>query len=190
VSRREEQPKFIDPMLLMSGEPPKGDGWTYEVKWDGMRAQVRYDGRSLCVRSRPGRLCAEFPESNGIADPLGDRRTILDGELVVLRDDGRPDFALLRQRLGRRPRDARPVTFIIFDVLHLDDCATRHLPYLERRAVLEELALESPYWRTPASLHLDDPQALVRRVAALGLEGIVQSGSMPRTGPAAEARRG
>ena len=160
-------------MLLTGGEPPDGDGWTYEVKWDGIRAQVRYDGRSVCVRSRPGRLCDEFPELVAVADVLGQHRATLDGELVVLRDDGRPDFALLRQRLGRRPRNPHPVTFVVFDVLHLDGCSTRDLPYRERRLILDELALEGPYWRTPTSLRLDDPRALVRRVAALGLEGIV-----------------
>jgi bifunctional non-homologous end joining protein LigD len=134
---------------------------------------VRYDGRTVCLRSRPGRLCDEFPEVDGIADALGDHRATLDGELVVLGDDGRPDFALLRQRLGRRARDPHPVVFAIFDVLHLDGCSTRDLPYGERRAILDDLALEGPYWRIPASLRVDGPQAFVRRVADLGVEGVV-----------------
>jgi bifunctional non-homologous end joining protein LigD len=125
------------------------------------------------LRSRPGRLCDEFPELVAVADVLGQHRATLDGELVVLRDDGRPDFALLRQRLGRTPRNPHPVTFVVFDLLHLDGCSTRDLPYRERRLILDELALEGPYWRTPACLRLKDPDALVRRVAALGLEGIV-----------------
>jgi bifunctional non-homologous end joining protein LigD len=108
-----------------------------------------------------------------MADALGHHRSTLDGELVALRDDGRPDFARLRQRLGRRPRNPHPVTFAIFDVLHVDGYSTRDLPYRERRAILDDLALEGPYWRTPASLRLEAPHALVRRVADLGLEGIV-----------------
>jgi bifunctional non-homologous end joining protein LigD len=42
-----------------------------------------------------------------------------------------------------------------------------------RRSRLDEMALEGPHWRTPVCLRLEDPHALVRRVAALGLEGIV-----------------
>jgi hypothetical protein len=38
VAVGETQHKFIEPMLLRSGEPPVGEGWTYEVKWDGIRA--------------------------------------------------------------------------------------------------------------------------------------------------------
>ena len=40
----------------------------------------------------------------------------------------------------------------VFDVLHLDGRSTRALPYRERRALLEELALDGPAWRTPASI--------------------------------------
>jgi bifunctional non-homologous end joining protein LigD len=53
---------------------------------------------------------------------------------------------------GINESNPHPVIFAIFDVLHLDGCSTRDLPYRERRAVLDDLALDSPYWRTPASL--------------------------------------
>jgi len=90
-------------MLASAGAAPTAAGWAFEVKWDGMRAQLPYDGRRVCVRSRPGRDCtAEFPELAAIAATLGGRRVIIDGELVCLDHDGRPDFAALRARLGLR----------------------------------------------------------------------------------------
>ena len=61
----------------------------------------------------------------------------------------------------------------VFDVLHLDGCSTRALPYRERRALLEELALDGPAWRTPASVVVDRAEDFVARVAELGLEGVV-----------------
>src|SRR5437763_16288205 len=74
----EQQPSFIPPMLLSSGDVPGGDGWTLEVKWDGCRAQLRYDGRSVSVRTRNGRECsADFPELAGIAGGLGKHRVTL-----------------------------------------------------------------------------------------------------------------
>jgi bifunctional non-homologous end joining protein LigD len=149
VSFAEPLPLIIPPMLLRSGEPPAGDEWTYEIKWDGIRAQVRYDGRTACLRSRPGRLCDALPEVEGIADALGHHRATLDGEIVVLRDDGRPDFALLRQRLGRRASNPHPVTFAIFDVLHLDGCSTRDLPYRERRADPRRASFGGPLLANP-----------------------------------------
>jgi bifunctional non-homologous end joining protein LigD len=97
----------------------------------------------------------------------------LDGELVCLRPDGRPDFARLRRRLTGAAVHRHPVVLQAFDLLHLDGRSTRALPYLERRALLDELALEGPAWRTPASVVIDKPEAFVARVAALGLEGVV-----------------
>jgi hypothetical protein len=87
VRYREEQPRFIPPMLLTSGPVPDGDQWALELKWDGCRAQLRYDGRSMSLRTRNGRECSEdFGELTGIAAALGKRRMTLDGELVCLRE--------------------------------------------------------------------------------------------------------
>jgi bifunctional non-homologous end joining protein LigD len=63
--------------------------------------------------------------------------------------------------------------FQVFDVLHLDGRSTRALPYRERRALLAELSLDGPAWRTPASVVADDPTEFLERVAELELEGVV-----------------
>jgi bifunctional non-homologous end joining protein LigD len=171
---REPLPTFVPPMLLTPAGVPDGEAWSLEVKWDGCRAQLRYDGRAVTVRTRNGRECAEdFPELTDIADALGKRRVILDGELVCLRDDGRPDFARLRHRLTRSRANRHPVLLQVFDVLHLDGRSTRTLRYRERRELLEELVLDGPAWRTPASLVLERSAAFVTEVDRLGLEGVV-----------------
>jgi len=174
VRYREQQPTFVPPMLLTSGPVPSGDAWTLEIKWDGCRAQLRYDGRSVSLRTRRGRECSgEFPELEAIAGVLGKRRVTLDGELVCLRGDGRPDFARLRHRLTGSRVDRRPAMLQVFDVLHLDGTSTRPLAYLERRGLLEELALEGPAWRTPASVVVERSEDFVAQVGELGLEGVV-----------------
>jgi bifunctional non-homologous end joining protein LigD len=174
VRDREPQPTFIAPMLLTSADVPGGEAWTLEVKWDGCRAQLRYDGRSVSVRTRTGRNCTEeFPELAAIADALGKRRVTLDGELVRLRADGRPDFARLRSRLSGHARNPQPALLQIFDVLHLEGRSTRSLAYRERRALLEEQTLDGPAWRTPASVVVEHSRDFVARVAELGLEGVV-----------------
>jgi bifunctional non-homologous end joining protein LigD len=174
VRYREQQPTFIPPMLLTSGPLPSGDAWTFEVKWDGCRVQLRYDGRSVSLRTRNGRECAaDFPELAEIAGFLGKRRVTLDGELVCLRPDGRPDFGRLRHRLTGSTIRRRPAILQAFDLLHLDGRSTRVLRYSERRSLLEELALDGPAWRTPASVVVERNEDFLAPVEELALEGVV-----------------
>jgi ATP-dependent DNA ligase len=178
-------------MLLTSGHVRDGAGWTLEVKWDGCRAQLRYDGHSVSLRTRNGRECSqEFPELAAIADVLGRRRVTLDGELVYLRDDGRPDFAPLRRRLAGSARHARPVVLHVFDVLHLDGRSTRQLPYRDRRTLLDELALDGPAWRTPASIVVQRSEDFVARVESSASRASSPSASTRRTSRGDAAARG
>jgi hypothetical protein len=87
-----------------------------------------YDGSTLSLRTRSGRECCEdFPELAAIAGNLGKHRVTLDGELVCLRDDARPDFAPLRRRLTGTVRKRHPVMFQTFDVLHLEGVVAKRL---------------------------------------------------------------
>jgi bifunctional non-homologous end joining protein LigD len=161
-------------MLLTSGPVPDGAAWALELKWDGCRAQLRYDGRSVKLRTRHGRECADdFPELAEIAEVLRKHRVTLDGELVCLHDDGRPDFGWLRRRLASSTARRYRAMLQVFDLLHLDGRSTRTLSYTERRALLDELALNGPAWRTPASVVVERAEDFVARVADLGLEGVV-----------------
>ena len=143
----------------------------------------------------PGRDCtAEFPELAAIAGVLGRRRVILDGELVCLDHEGRPDFAALRARLGRHPRSGdrsvriAPVMLMVFDVLHSDGWAVRRLPYARRRELLGELELEGPAWRTPRHFS-GEHEALLAATAEQGLEGVVAK-TRGRPLPGGPAQRG
>jgi bifunctional non-homologous end joining protein LigD len=174
VPDREPQPTFVPPMLLTAGEVPGGDRWSLELKWDGCRAQLRHDRHAVTLRTRHGRECsADFPELAQVAGVLGRRQVTLDGELVCLRPDGRPDFARLRRRLTGSVANRDPAMFQVFDILHLDGRSTRALPYRERRALLAELLLDGPAWRTPASVVVDEPAEFLAQVAELELEGVV-----------------
>jgi bifunctional non-homologous end joining protein LigD len=105
---------------------------------------------------------------------------LLDGELVCLGADGRPDFHRLRRRLSASDAHAAsllavqyPATLIAFDVLHLDGRAVRALPYDRRRELLRQTLPDGgPSWRIPAPLNgaLD---AVLDVTRTLQLEGIV-----------------
>jgi bifunctional non-homologous end joining protein LigD len=178
-SHREELPRFIEPMLATSAPAPAGERWAMEIKWDGMRAQLRVDGSVLCLRSRSGRDCtSEFPELAVVAEQLGHCQVIVDAELVCFGSDGKPDFAALRARIGRREGRVATaarrglVKLVAFDVLHLDGAAVRRLPYSRRRELLAELVVDGPALIAPRHF-VEQREAVLSITAYHGLEGVV-----------------
>ena len=86
----------VKPQLALSRKQlPEGDEWAYEPKYDGFRAVVFADGDDVFVQSRNGRpLGRYFPELR-----FGGGRYVLDGELVILGDDGVEEFDALQNRI-------------------------------------------------------------------------------------------
>jgi len=132
-------------MLATTAALPLGEQWAYEVKWDGVRALVAVEGGRVRATSRNGNdITGAYPELQALSCPVA----LLDGELVAL-VEGRPDFGALQQRMHVRSPSAAlvrsiPVTFVPFDVLHLEDTSLLDSTYDERRAVLDALGLDAP----------------------------------------------
>lgn len=114
-------PRPIEPMLARPAPAlPLGRDWLYEPKLDGFRAVVHFDGDHLHIDSRNGKpLDSYFPDlvaslPQGLPSPC-----VLDGELVIGRDDGL-DFEELQGRLSRGRDNGRPLlgaTYVAFDLL-------------------------------------------------------------------------
>src|SRR3954453_18753239 len=79
---REPMPDAVSPMLARSGQLPADHaGWAFEIKWDGVRAIAFCEGGRLRMTSRSGReITAQYPEVRGLAEALGSRDAVLDGE--------------------------------------------------------------------------------------------------------------
>jgi bifunctional non-homologous end joining protein LigD len=174
-------PDLVRPMLAVRGTLPRTDeGWSYEFKWDGVRAVAYCEGGRARLLSRNDRdVTASYPELRALGDALGSMQCVLDGEIVVVDDRGRPSFSALQQRMhvadaarARRLSARFPVVYMLFDVLHLDGHPTVELPYRDRRSLLESLALSGSHLATPPSF--DEPGAVVLEAArGAGLEGVV-----------------
>jgi bifunctional non-homologous end joining protein LigD len=174
-------PEHVKPMLaVLSTLPPDEEHWAYEVKWDGVRAIAFCESGRLRLESRTLRdITSHYPELRALAEELGAREVVLDGEIVAYDESGRPSFQRLQRRMHlasesavRRRMADTPVTYVIFDLLHLDGRSLADLPYTERRDRLEELAPDGPSWQTPRN-HRGDGAALLEATAKQGLEGIV-----------------
>jgi bifunctional non-homologous end joining protein LigD len=173
-------PALVRPMLAVAGSPPEvSQGWSFEFKWDGVRAIVAAAGKRLRVTSRNGNdITGGYPEL--FAAELGaEHALLLDGELVALDHDGRPDFGLLQQRMHVRPpsselRSRVPVRLYAFDLLEIDGTSLLREPYDARRARLLDLGLDArPSVSVPPAF-TDVPGARLLDIASVhGLEGIV-----------------
>jgi bifunctional non-homologous end joining protein LigD len=179
---REPVPTDLRPMLAVPTDtlPPDDDRWAYEMKWDGMRAILVVEGGRVRATSRQGNdATGRFPELQGLGRALGSTEVVLDGEIVTLDAAGRPSFERLQPRMQagsdravRQLVETHPAVVMLFDVLWLDGHATTDLPYLERRRLLEGLALSGPAWQTPPATVGGGAQVM-EAARALGFEGIV-----------------
>jgi bifunctional non-homologous end joining protein LigD len=168
-----------------TGAVPDGDDWAFEIKWDGYRTIVHVaDGRVRLQSTAGHDVTDRWPEFSGLADAVNARSAILDGELVVFDDDGRPRFELA-QRSG--VGSDRQAVIQFFDVLQVDGNDTIDLPYLDRRRLLEQLVEPGDNWTVPAC-RIGDGAALVAATAEQGLEGVIAKRIDSRYRPATRSR--
>src|SRR5207247_1433558 len=122
-------------------------GWVFELKLDGYRLRAaREDGEAKLVSRNGHDMTAAFPEIARAVAALPYEGLILDGEIVVADDAGRPSFNRLQNRarlsglpLIKRAAVETPATFYVFDLLAFEGYDVRPLPLVKRKAVLAKL---------------------------------------------------
>jgi bifunctional non-homologous end joining protein LigD len=174
----------VGPSGLMLAEPAdtpfRQAGWVFELKYDGYRLLAEKAGGSTALRYRGGgEVGGVFPEVARAVAALPVEGAVLDGELVVLDEAGRPDFQALQARAQiRRPADIvaasvrRPATLFAFDLLSAGGLDLRALPLLERKAVLAALAPRLGPLRFADHVETEG-EALYLEATSRGLEGVV-----------------
>ncbi|TBE54496.1 non-homologous end-joining DNA ligase [Rhizobium beringeri] len=171
-------PDRIEPCLaLLKARPPKGDDWVYEIKWDGYRLSVHVEPTRIRILTRGGHDWTDrFPAIKQAALWLPVGTAILDGEAVVLDEQGRSDFSLLQQSLGGRggKKSSSDAVFMAFDLLYFDGHDLRNSELDMRRHLLEDLvpAGELGDIRLSEEIEADGDQ-LLASACELGLEGII-----------------
>jgi bifunctional non-homologous end joining protein LigD len=174
----------FQPMAAVTGAlPPDDERWAFEVKWDGVRALTYIDGGDMRMESRNLiEITARYPELWGLADAVRGSApggVVLDGEVATFDDQGRPSFGRLQHRMHvtgerevRRRMAEYPVVYVAFDVLWLGGEEVWRRPYVERRQVLDGLALHGPSWLVP-QYHVGHGAELLEASVARGLEGVM-----------------
>ena len=169
----ETLPTFISPELAQpASNPAKAAGWVHELKLDGYRIQIRKDEARVRLLTRTGLDWTH--RMRPIAQQMKDipaASAILDGEVVVLGEDGLSSFADLQAAFQEGAR--KPLTYFAFDLLHLDGHNLRGLPLVDRKAILAQL-LKDIDGDVRFSEHLEaDGERVLRKACELGAEGII-----------------
>lgn len=116
----------------------------------------------------------QYPELQGIELPV--ESAILDGELIVLDEEGKPCFESIMQRFQASKSIDRltriiPASFVAFDVLYSNGQSLMNQPLIDRFQLLKDMKIAHPHISV-CDWH-EDGQALFDATVKLGLEGIV-----------------
>jgi bifunctional non-homologous end joining protein LigD len=117
-------------------EPFNDPEWIYEIKWDGYRTLAYIQEDKVQLRSRNNlSFSRQFPL---IAEVLKTLRinAVLDGEVVMLNEKGKPDFQALQNWKSRRDGF---LTYYVFDLLWLNGFNLMKEPLWRRKQILQKL---------------------------------------------------
>jgi bifunctional non-homologous end joining protein LigD len=129
--------EFIPAMLAKEKDQPFSDeDWIYEIKWDGYRAIAELKKADVKLYSRNGNSFVDIYPA--VVDALKSLKinAIIDGEIVVINEEGNPDFQKLQHYDGNRHL---PLHYYIFDLLELNGKSLVDLPLIERKTKLQQL---------------------------------------------------
>ena len=158
-------------IAILHGRDGGGLGGAYEMKWDGYRILAGV-GDAVRLRSRSGKDYTHlFPHTDELAQLLVDGGRV-DGELVALDADGKPDFSALHHADQHGTHDAKTnLRYMVFDLLRLAERDLTHEPWNTRRELLEQLTETEHVVIPPAYTGSFD--TAWRAAEELGLEGVV-----------------
>ena len=135
-------PHEVKPMLAtLIGEPFNSKDWIFEIKWDGYRAIAECNYNKINLYSRNNISFNDtFSTISETLKTFG-LDAVLDGEIVVLDDNGRSQFTLIQnyKRTGKGN-----IVYYVFDVLYYNGHDLTGLPLLERKEILKKIIPDSP----------------------------------------------
>ncbi len=157
---------------------PIGDNWVAQVKWDGTRILTYHDGDNTKLYNRKlNERTKQYPELLHASTYLEADSFILDGEVIALKN-GKPSFydVMKRDRLKNIERnggmmDRVPITYMVFDILYLNDNWVTDKPLAERMELLKALVKPNEHVQLVESF--SDKEGLLQACLSNDLEGVV-----------------
>lgn len=178
----------FSPMLAQAGRVEdverltSSDEYLFDLKIDGVRATIAIMPGNVVITNRNGvNTTDRYPDLvTEIKRAFRDVRLVLDGEIVVLNEDGKPDFSLTARRDRQSDpvkidaiKDKLPATFIAFDLLYVGNQDYRDLPLVARRNQLHEIITAQPSKRIQEVLSSHNGDVMLDLVRSHKLEGLI-----------------
>lgn len=166
-------PSRLAPQLAtLASSVPEGQ-WIYEIKFDGYRLMVRIDGGTARLLTRNGHdWTDQMPQVAAAVNKLGVQSGWMDGEVVVMGADGRPDFNLLQKALDRKAPGE--MVLFLFDLPFFEGDDLRGVELVHRRALLKSVLEEKGGDTVRFSEDFEaTPADLLQSACRLQLEGVM-----------------
>lgn len=163
-------PSELSPMLAtLVDEPFDHEEWQYEIKWDGYRALAFCNMDQVELKSRNDKSYdKKFYPVHQALEKLN-FYAVLDGEIVVLEEDGIPNFGALQN--WSKEADGE-LCFYVFDLLWLNGKDLTQIPLNERRALLKQIIPENHTIRFSENYEVNGIE-FFETAKKMGLEGII-----------------
>ena len=170
-----------------------GPGGPAAVEWklDGIRIQAHLSGGNVRLFTRTlDDITARLPEVVAVLAELPVRAAVLDGELIALREDGRPlpfQDTASRTATTEAGGPAVPLSVFLFDALHLDGADLIDAGGQQRHAALARAVPAELLMPRLVTASAEEATAFFTDALAHGHEGVVVKSL---TAPYAAGRRG
>jgi bifunctional non-homologous end joining protein LigD len=134
---RKKISNYIKPMLASIGDAAfDSNDWLFELKLDGYRAIAELDNGHVKLYSRNGlSFIDKYPLVASALQKIK-HRVVLDGEIVLVEEDGKPNFQKLQHY---ESNTTYPLVYYVFDMLMYEGENMEELPLTERKKLLKKL---------------------------------------------------
>lgn len=169
-AKKKKFPDSVSPMLAtLIDKPFDQSGWIYEVKWDGYRALGFRNGKVANLKSRNDKSFNEkfYPVTQALKD--WNVNAVVDGEIVVVKENGISDFSSLQNWRSEADGD---IYYYVFDLLWYDGKDLTPLPLIERRTVLKSILPADGIIKLSNDFN-ESGTEFFAAAQKLGLEGII-----------------
>ncbi|MBT2656595.1 ATP-dependent DNA ligase [Bacillus sp. ISL-18] len=163
---------FISPMLLHKSDHPfDDDNYITELKLDGFRTVwTKFNDKVRIYTRHKNEITSKFPELVNLPIPNG---TVLDGEIIVTDNLGRPDFEATMERF-LSSKSNHQISYSVFDVIYCNGEKIANLPLFERKEILNEIIHEDTPLLNKVQWIEGNAEQYFELIKQHELEGIVQ----------------